>query len=156
MNGSRQAQHTQYDANTCSQGHDFVDSRAPPSTSRIPGPYPFPQFSVFDHFQLPPKCENDLTALVESSNYLLNMERKLTKVQTPVPGVPPATFVRMHLDDRFSAEQTRIRKSATPPGTFDRTATESYPLPVPRVIDFTPGMNSRWWQRGTHSDVRAT
>ena len=98
-------------------------------------------------------CQPDVpVARAESANFLYGLQRKLTKVQRAAPRVP-RSLVRMRLDDRMSAEGTRIRKSATPPGTFDRTATETYPLPAPSVVERTWGVDTRWLKRG--NEVRS-
>jgi hypothetical protein len=105
---------------------------------------------------VPPGCRpaTELQARAESANFLLGMQRKLARVQPEAPGMPPRGLVRMRVDDRMSAELTRVRKSAMHPATFDRTGTEAYPLPAPVVVDMTPGMNTRWWKRG--SEVRGS
>ena len=103
-------------------------------------------------FTWPGPCPTDeVAARAESASFFYGLQRKLSKVQRVAPRVP-SSLVRMRVDDRMSAEGTRIRKSATPTATFDRKHTETYPLPAPSLVDRTFGVDTRWLARG--SEVR--
>lgn len=92
----------------------------------------------------------DMDALVTSSSYLRNMQRKLSKVQMQTNQLPPYGPVALKCDDRFrfGAEVTRVRKSAMPAGEVDRMSSEVYPLAAP-YLPAVPGVDSRWVSRGT-------
>lgn len=86
----------------------------------------------------------ELDALVASSNHLLNLQAKLTKVQQSVQGMPLRSPVQMRVDDRFGGGAlTRGKKSVLPPDAFNRFESEVYPVAPPRV-DFYIGSNTRW------------
>ena len=85
----------------------------------------------------------ELQALVESSNHLRQLHRKLTKVHRAGPtAMPVYSPVTMHVDDRLLALPSRTRKSALPSDAPDRIESEKYPM-APVRVDFVPGTNSR-------------
>lgn len=85
----------------------------------------------------------ELQALVNSSNHLLGLQRKLTKNQAAAAGMPRLNPLRPAvLDERYGSVLTRSKKSALQPQYSDRMTSEYYPLPAPR-IDFISGASSR-------------
>lgn len=92
----------------------------------------------------------ELDALTASSNHLLNLQRKLTKVQRPAAPIPKISPVQMRVDDRFEGGVlTRGKKSILPPDAFNRFSSEWYPIAPPRV-DFFLGSNTRLIGRDPH------
>jgi hypothetical protein len=85
----------------------------------------------------------ELAALVNSSNHLLDLRRKLSKAhaQGP-PSMPAQNPVPGRLDERYW-HLSRARKSALSPAAPDRIASEMYPVPNPPVVQFVRGMTSR-------------
>lgn len=84
-----------------------------------------------------------MDALVVGSNYLLNLQARLSKAprrQAP-PMPPPALAPRVH--DRFAGGvQTRLRKSAQTPLPGQRMDSENHPI-AHRRVDFVTGTDSR-------------
>lgn len=86
---------------------------------------------------------SQLDALAASSNHLLNLQAKLSKMQRQAPPLPALSPVGMRVDDRFTAGVlTRGKKSTMPAEAINRIASEAYPLAPPRV-DFFLGTNTR-------------
>ena len=83
----------------------------------------------------------ELLALVDASSHLKNLQRQLTLVQKPATPLPVVSPVQPHLDDRFSAAATKVRKSAMLPAAQDRIRSEGAP-PLP-FHQFVMGANSR-------------
>lgn len=94
----------------------------------------------------------DMIIREDASMRLLNKQQKLTRVQRPVPALAPNSALP-RLDARFGLggggpglengwQQTRVRKSAMPLASGDRTGSEWYPVKPVRV-DFTIGRASR-------------
>ncbi len=90
----------------------------------------------------------ELDALVASSNHLLNLQMKLTKVHNQVPaGLPRFNAVQLKVDDRFGGGVlTRAKKSTLPRDAVDRMSSEVYHV-APPVHDFVVGTNTRWLGR---------
>lgn len=85
----------------------------------------------------------DADALAASSNHLLNLRAKLSKVQRQAPPIPTLSPLHMRVDERFEAGVlTRAKKSVLPRDAIDRFSSEFYPIAPPRV-DFVPGTNTR-------------
>lgn len=83
----------------------------------------------------------ELVALVDASSHLKNLRRHLSLVQRPSAPLPPVSAVQPHLDDRFGAAATKVRKSAMLGVAPDRIRSEGAP-PLP-FHQFVIGTNSR-------------
>lgn len=83
----------------------------------------------------------ELLALVDASSHLKNLQRHLSLVQRPSTPLPVVSAVPPHLDDRFSAAATKVRKSAMLGVVPDRIRSEGVAaLPFHQ---FVMGRNSR-------------
>lgn len=90
---------------------------------------------------LPPR--DSLDRLAQSSELLRNVSARLSLVQRPPPRMPELSPLPPRVDDRLNFRGvTRVKKSAMPPATLDRAASELYPFAAPRV-DFLTGRPTR-------------
>lgn len=85
----------------------------------------------------------DLVTLVDSSNHLRNMQRKLSLVQRQSTSVPQLNPLPPVIDDRMGFTFTKVRKSMAPPHAFNKFRSEVYPVAKPPVHQFVVGSNSR-------------
>lgn len=85
---------------------------------------------------------------IDISNYLLNLQQKLSKVPQLSPGPPDAGPTRAREDHRYGSHFTRLRKSATVPPSADRMSSEWYPISQPPMVQAVAGLDTRWVNRG--------
>ena len=83
-----------------------------------------------------------LAALADASSQLRGLQR-LSLVQRPAAPLPVVNPLPPHLDDRFGAAATKIRKSAGGSAAPDRIRSELYPVAKPPVHHFVAGTSSR-------------
>lgn len=86
---------------------------------------------------------DSLVTLADASSHLRNMRQRLALIQSSAVPLPQFNPLPPRIDDRFTATSTKSRKSMTAPNSFNKFASEVYPIATPPIVDFISGDSSR-------------
>ena len=92
------------------------------------------------------RYRTDLDVLTEASTSLFNMGRPLGKFpRFEWPGGPTRNVPMLpgRLDFHIQSRVTRTKRAAKDPYSFDRMASEKYPVPAPTHLKFVTGNATR-------------